>query len=140
MTVISVTPDFAIAAGVGAGDVPALVDRGVSTVIAVAPDTDGVAESEQVAARARQAGLKFSYVPVVIGLIGRDEIAAFSRALDAAAGPVLAYCHSGLRAVLMWALARQDALGRETVVDLARRAGFEIAAYLDDDSEALMAA
>ena len=137
---IALTPDFHVAANVTAGDVPGLAGDGYAAVIAVAPDTDGVGESRDVREAAGRNGLAFSHIPVLAGLITDEQVAAFSQALDAAQGPVLAYCHSGLRAVLLWALARQDELGREHVVEAARNAGFEIAAYMDDDEEALLAA
>ena len=140
MTTTSVTPEFAISSGIGAADMASIAGQGFAAAISVAPDTEGVGESVADSDAAREAGLAFHHVPVVVGLIEDDQIAAFAKALAAAEGPVLAYCHSGLRAVLMWALAREAELGRDEVVRLAAQAGFEIAAYLDNDEEALLAA
>lgn len=140
MNPILITPEFAVSAALDAEMVEALADRGLAALMGVAPDTDGVRESEAIRAQAHRAGIAFTHLPVVVGLITQAQVDAFRRALDAADGPVLAYCHSGLRAALMWALARQDELGRVHVIAKAKEAGFEISAYMDDDEEALLAA
>ena len=142
MNLIAVTPEFSIAAGMGTKDAPRVAAQGFASVVGLLPDgdADGVKDSDLMRAGVAAEGMAFTHLPVVIGLITRQEIRAFARALAAAEGPVLAYCHSGVRAILMWALAKREELGEATVVALAESAGFDIADYLEEDSEALLVA
>ena len=142
MHLIPVTKDFSVAFDVTAEDAAALADRGFAKGIHVLPDADtaGLTASEKMRASVEGAGMAFAHVPVVVGLITPKDIEAFAANLENAAGTVVAICHSGLRAVLMWALAKLDQLGEAVVLDLASCAGYDIAPYLGEDSEALLAA
>jgi len=142
MKLIDVTPDFSVVLRMRPEDAPAVAARGFAALIGVLPDEDGAGprESERMRLSAGREGLSFTHAPVVIGLISEADVAAFADALRSAEGRVAAYCHSGLRAVLMWAFAKRAELGDEAVIRAARRAGFDIAAWLAPESEALLAA
>ena len=142
MNLITVTPDFKVAADLKPEEVNDLIACGVRSVISTLPDAsaDAIPASEAMRGSVEAASASFAHVPVVIGLITPEQIDDFANALAASDGPVVAYCHSGLRAMLLWALAKKDDLGLETVIDIADRAGFDIAPYVDEDSEALLAA
>jgi len=60
---------------------------------------------DEIAAAAAAAGLDYVAIPVGHGGISGDQLQAMAQALDAAAGPVLAYCRSGTRSTMLWALA-----------------------------------
>ena len=50
-------------------------------------------------------------------------------ALDGAGGPVLAYCRSGTRSTLLWALAEASAGGDpDAIILAAHRAGYDASA------------
>ena len=142
MQVIPVTSKFSIALDVTADAAARAHALGFQSVIGLAPDeeAEGPRPSDLIRNAVEAEGVSFAHQPVVIGLIDDSDIDAFAARLNAASGPVLAYCRSGLRAALMWALAEKSNLGEAAVIDIAARAGFDIAAYVGDDSEALLAA
>ena len=142
MNITAITPQFSIAPAMTPDDVAIAAARGFRALVGAAPDVerDGPSDSDILRDRAARHGLAFAHTPVVIGLIGQSDVDAFATALELADGPVLAYCHSGLRATLLWAVANRDALGDEAVIAAAARAGFDLAPYLAEDSDALLAA
>jgi len=71
---------------------------------------DGEAPDEpqgaEIAAAARAAGIDYLAIPVGQGGFGQPQLDAMAEAIEGADGPVLAYCRSGTRSTLLWALAR----------------------------------
>ena len=84
----------------------ALKASGVAMIVNNRPDHEepGQPPSAEVEAAARAAGLDYRHIPVR-GL-SEQQIEAMEEALDAAQGPVLAFCKSGTRSIFLWALAR----------------------------------
>jgi uncharacterized protein (TIGR01244 family) len=79
-------------------------------------------------AAAEAAGLSYRHVPILRG-IGPADVEAMQEALaDAGDGQVLAFCRSGNRSALTWALAvRGEGRPREEVERKVEAAGFNAA-------------
>ena len=89
------------------------------------PDQPGAADIE---AAARAAGISYRHVSILRG-IGPADVEAMQEALRAAeGGQVLAFCRSGNRSALTWALAmRAEGVAREEVEEKVEAAGFSAA-------------
>ena len=77
-------------------------------------------------AAATAAGIRYRHVPILRG-IGPADVAAMAAALrDAGDGPTLAFCRSGNRSALAWALAMRES-GRPgaEVTAAVTQAGFD---------------
>lgn len=124
-----VTDGFAVAAQIAPSDLGELKGRGFVRVICNRPDGEepGQPAAAEIAASATAAGLEFRHIPVAGGF-PRDAIDATREALDNAGGPVFAYCRTGTRSTLLWALA-QASKGRdpEEIAAAAAGAGYDIA-------------
>lgn len=81
------------------------------------PDQPTSAEME---AAARAAGLGYAAIPITHAGFSEEQVIAMGDALAAAPGPVLAFCRSGTRSTLVWALARARA--GDDPVELAGKA------------------
>jgi uncharacterized protein (TIGR01244 family) len=79
----------------------------------------------EIEAAAAAAGLGYVAIPITHQGFTEAQVAAMGAALDAASGPVLAFCRSGTRSTLVWALA-QGRAGKD-FRELARKA--EAAGY-----------
>ena len=81
-----------------------------------------------IAAAARAAGLDYVAIPVTHAGFSEPQVRAMADALDGAAGKVLAYCRSGTRSTLLWALA-EASRGRplEDLTAAAAAAGYDLA-------------
>jgi sulfide:quinone oxidoreductase len=106
--IVRLTPDFAVSPQIVAGDIEAIAALGFRAIVAVRPDgeTAGEPMAGDVAALARSHGLDFRYVPAAShDLMEPETVNRFEAAVSGLDGPVLAYCKSGTRAAIVWALA-----------------------------------
>lgn len=88
------------------------------------PDQTPGAEIE---AAARAAGLGYVAIPVTHAGFSQAQVQAMAAAMADAEGPVLAYCRSGTRSTLLWAMAAASRGGNPD--DIARQAagaGYDI--------------
>lgn len=81
---------------------------GVTLIINNRPDGEdaGQPEGRAIADAAARAGMAYLAIPVTHAGFSGNQVEAMVAALDGATGPVLAYCRSGTRSTLLWALAR----------------------------------
>ena len=102
---------------------------GISTIINNRPDGEEPSEPQgaEIEAAALAVGLGYVAIPVTHAGFSGPQIAAMAVALENAAGPVLAYCRSGTRSTLLWALARTQ-LGddKATLQMKAARGGYDL--------------
>ena len=100
---------FAVAAQLGASDVPGVAAQGFRTLVNNRPDGEASGQPGQadIEAAARAAGLHYVYLPVIPGAITPDEARAMKQLLATAPGPVLAFCRSGSRSANLYSLALQ---------------------------------
>jgi uncharacterized protein (TIGR01244 family) len=90
-------------------------------------ESDDQTPGEQIEAAARAAGLDYVAIPVTHAGFSEAQVDAMSEALDGAGGPVLAYCRSGTRSTLLWALARAKAGDNPAVIaSNAAAAGYDV--------------
>ena len=81
----------------------------------------------EIEAAARAAGIDYVAIPVTHAGFSQAQVDAMAQALDTAGGPVLAYCRSGTRSTLLWALARAKAGDSPAVIaSHAAAAGYDV--------------
>lgn len=121
---ISVTPQ------IDAAGVDEAAAAGFAMIINNRPDGESPDEPQgaEIEAAARAAGLAYRAIPVTHSGFSAGQLDAMAEALEAAAGPVLAYCRSGTRSTLLWALTRARAGDdRSALAAKARAAGYDLA-------------
>lgn len=118
--------DVSVAPMLEPGDMSALAEQGVRAVICNRPDAE-VPPSHQAAAMqeaAEAAGLAFVYNPVAMPNLSLDAVHEQGDAIEAAEGPVVAYCASGTRSAILWALARAGRMDTREILGALERAGY----------------
>ena len=138
-----ITPSFAVAGELTAGDFAKLAQDGVRAVICNRPDGEerGQLEAADAAELAAVAGLAFRHVPAVkFDIFSGPVVAGMAAAIDGVEGPVVAYCKSGLRSALLWATVTAGDQPLEEVLAAVRAAGFELAGLADEIAAAAPAA
>lgn len=120
---ISVSPQITVE------DVARAKAQGVTLIINNRPDGESPDQtpSGRIEAAAREAGLDYLHIPVMGGPT-RVQAEAMREALEAATGPVLAYCRSGTRSIMTWAMgeALADSTPREELSRLGAEAGYDL--------------
>ena len=114
---------------------PEIAASGVTFLVNNRPDGEepGQPCAAQMAAAAEAAGLGYAHIPVAGGFSPK-QVEAMATALAERDGPVLAFCRSGTRSTLLWALAEAGrGADGETLMRKAAEAGYDlrpIAGYL----------
>lgn len=125
-----VTDDFSVAPQISLQDLQTAAAQGFKLVINNRPDGEDPTQpsSAEVEAAARAAGLDYVHIPVRGGPTP-DQIEANYRAVEAAGGPVLAFCRSGTRSIVTWSMGQfqADERSRDELVELGSNAGYDLA-------------
>ena len=128
MELSEIVEGYSVSPQITPSDFAALAEQGVHTVICNRPDAevppDLQAARMQEAAEA--AGIAFVYNPVVGIGMSPASIDEQSDAIAAADGTVVAYCASGMRSALMWALARAGTEPAEDILHTVAQAGYRM--------------
>ena len=103
---------------------------GFRTLINNRPDGEepGQASSAEIAAAARALGIDYVHIPVVASQIGEGDVRAFADALDSHPGPALAFCRTGTRSTMLWALSQAGKMPVDDILETARNAGYDLGA------------
>lgn len=125
-----VTPDFAVSPQITVPDVAAAAAGGFTLIVNNRPDgeTPGQPAGATIEAAARAAGVDYVAIPVV-GRPTGEQAAAMRTAVDGARGAALAYCRTGTRSIVAWALgqATGEATSASEITRLAAAAGYDLA-------------
>ncbi|MFP5330225.1 MAG: TIGR01244 family sulfur transferase [Alphaproteobacteria bacterium] len=109
-------------------EVARLKEEGVTMIVNNRPDAEepGQPLSAEIEKAAEEAGIAYRFVPIMRG-IGPADVECMSEALEAAGGKVLAFCRSGNRSALAWALARRSqGASIEELQQAAANAGIDL--------------
>ena len=119
---LSVTPQISVE------EVGELARLGFRSIIGNRPERETADQPawEQLAAEARRHGLEARHIPVIPGKIGDADVAAFQSALQDMPGPIAAFCRTGTRSAMLWALANPDRLSREDRLRIAAEQGYDL--------------
>jgi uncharacterized protein (TIGR01244 family) len=109
-------------------DVLGLKASGVTMIICNRPDDEepGQPLAADIQDAAQAEGLEFRHVPIIRG-IGPADVEAMKEAVEAAPGKLLAYCRTGNRSALTWAVARRgQGASVEEIQRAVAGAGFDL--------------
>lgn len=128
MQINALTPEYAVAGQIRPEDAEAIVAAGFHTVVCNRPDGEvtGDEQSAPIRAAVEAAGLVFHYNPVVNGAMNEENVRLQGAALAESDGPVFAYCRSGMRCSVVWALARAPEVPADDLIEAAARAGYDL--------------
>jgi uncharacterized protein (TIGR01244 family) len=106
---------------------------GVRTIVNNRPEgeADDQTPGPAIEAAARTAGIDYVAIPINPGSFGETQVRAMIDALDSADGKVLAYCRTGTRSTLLWALAQAArGVSLDKVASAAAAAGYDVSPVL----------
>jgi uncharacterized protein (TIGR01244 family) len=114
---------------IGLAEVAEAKAQGITLIINNRPEgeSDDQTPGGEIEAAARAAGLEYLAIPITHAGFSQAQVTAMAEALASAAGPVLAYCRSGTRSTLLWALA-EASRGTDpgVIAASAANAGYDI--------------
>ena len=130
MDIRELTATLSVAPQITPADVAQIANAGFKTIISNRPDGEEATQppSAEIEAAARIAGLDFIAQPVVSGAISDADVDAFTKILGGARGPVLAFCRTGTRCTMLWALSEARTQSPDSLVATAKQAGYDLTA------------
>ena len=126
MEIRTITPDYAVSPMIAPQDVSAIADAGFKIIICNRPDAEvpPILQANAMRTAAEAAGLTFIVNPVTHQGLNMDIVAIQKAA--AMQGPTLAYCASGTRSTIVWALGQADEMSADDIIAAAGQAGYDI--------------
>ncbi|TAL84954.1 MAG: TIGR01244 family phosphatase [Rhodanobacter sp.] len=125
------TDTLSVTGQIDPDDIARLAAQGFRSVINNRPDGEGDDQprSEALASAAQQAGLDYRHIPIVPGQLQDSQVGAFTDALEQMPGPTLAFCRTGTRSTMLWALGAVHDGNRtvDDVLETAAQAGYDLA-------------
>ena len=127
MDLRQLTPALAVSPQLAVEDIPELAKAGFKVLINNRPDDEIGADLDHdvMAAAAKAQGMRYHYLPFTPGNITPELIADFSEA-TAGRGPHVAYCRSGHRCTVLWALSQAGKRPEAEIVETAIQAGYDL--------------
>ena len=126
MTFKTLTDQLSVSAQISPAAVAEAAKAGYSVIISNRPDGEdpGQPDAATMRAAAEAAGMSYVHIPVSGGQFPPDAVAAFKEA--SAKGKTLAYCRSGTRCTVLWALGKPEGLSADEIISRAADAGYDI--------------
>jgi uncharacterized protein (TIGR01244 family) len=114
---------------IGLGEVAEAKAMGVRLIVNNRPEgeSDDQTPGAEIAAAAASAGMEYIAIPVTHAGFSTAQVDAMQDALARTDGRVLAYCRSGTRSTLLWALAAAKSGGNPSkIASQAAEAGYDV--------------
>ncbi|MDB6179204.1 TIGR01244 family sulfur transferase [Paracoccus sp. Z330] len=127
MDLRQLSPSLAVSPQIQPSDVASLAEAGFRVLVNNRPDqeVDAAIDHEAMARAAEEAGMTYHYLPFVPGQITPQLINDFAEA-TAGLGPVMAYCRSGNRSAVLWALSQAGKRPEGEIMQIAAEAGYDL--------------
>lgn len=128
MDIRQITEGYAVSPQIDPADAPAIRAAGFTVVIDNRPDGEIAPHlhTEAMRAAVQAEGMTFIANPVIGGALTEDNVVIQGAAIAAARGPVLAYCASGNRSSVVWALSQAGTRPAEELIALPARHGYQL--------------
>ena len=128
MDIRPLTPGYAVSPQIEPSDLPAIKAAGYVMVIDNRPDGEipPHLHTAEMRRAAEALGLTFVANPVIGGALTMENVTAQAQAMAAATGPVFAYCASGNRCSVVWALTQAGCRPADELIGVPARFGYNL--------------
>jgi uncharacterized protein (TIGR01244 family) len=130
MDIRRLTDRYAVSPQIAPEDVAALKAEGFVRIICNRPDGEipAAVQSAAVRSAAEAAGIDFVDLPILPGQFTPDLIARQAAAMEAP-GPVFAYCATGNRCSIVWAMTQAGKRPADELIGTAAKWGYNLEPY-----------
>ena len=125
---IKVSHNYHVSPQIEIEDIKQLADAGFTKIICNRPNEEIPSElhSDFMAIAAKEAGISFDILPLTHQSMTPENILKQATLIDAAYGPVLAYCATATRCTVIWALGQSGKISADDIIQTALNAGYNI--------------
>ncbi|WP_109464012.1 TIGR01244 family sulfur transferase [Albibacillus kandeliae] len=128
MNAHQLTPRYFVSPQLAPDDFREAAEAGFTTVICNRPDAE-VPSSLQAAAMREAAeaqGLRFEVLELTHQTMTPENVARQREMIEGSEGPVLAYCASGTRCSVVWALGQAPSMSADDILETTANAGYQL--------------
>jgi sulfide:quinone oxidoreductase len=128
MEIKSLSSDLSVAPQISPEDVNTIAAEGFRTLINNRPNGEapGQPSGDTIAQASESAGLDYKFQPVISGGFTLQDVEEFGQLLEAAEKPALAYCRTGTRCTMLWALSQAGKMDTDDIIEAAENAGYDL--------------
>ena len=128
MDIRAITPSYAVSPQIALEDLAAIKAAGYTTIINNRPDGEipPHLHHAQMQAAAQALGLTYVQNAVIGGAMTEANVAQQGAAIAASDGPVFAYCASGNRSSVVWALSNAGKMSTDDLIGLPAKFGYQL--------------
>ncbi|MFS4583042.1 TIGR01244 family sulfur transferase [Phaeobacter sp. C3_T13_0] len=124
----TLTPRYSVSPQISVEDLPQLAKAGFTTVICNRPDAEVPPshQAEAIRAAAEAHGLRFEVLPLTHQTMTPENVAKQQTLIETSEGAVLAYCASGTRCSVVWALSQASVMPIDDILTTTAQAGYQL--------------
>ncbi len=128
MEIRPITPRYAVSPQITVEDVPAIAKAGFVKVICNRPNNEVPPDqqSDAIGQAVREAGMEYELLELTHQTMTPENVALQRDLAESCSGPVLAYCASGTRCSVVWALGQCNRLSTDEILDATGKAGYAL--------------
>jgi sulfide:quinone oxidoreductase len=128
MKINKLTDQLSVSPQVALDDIAKLSALGFKSVICNRPDkeSDDQPKMSAVESAVKAAGLTWQHQPVVSGNITDQDVTDFSQLMAKLPQPVFAFCRTGTRCSILWALSQVNTMSVDDILNTAAEAGYNL--------------
>lgn len=126
--------DYVVSAQIEIADVSLIKEKGFKTIFCNRPDGEELNQItvKYIQDQAKQLGLSFIHQPVVGGQITQRDVDLFKSHYEVAEKPIFAYCRTGTRSSMLWALSESGDRSVDEILKLTAAAGYNLSSLFNN--------
>ena len=128
MQLNKIIEDYIVSDQVTLDDIKKIKEAGFKTIFCNRPDNEEANQVtvESIKKAAIANNIKFVHQPVIGGQITQEDIDQFSDYFEASEKPIFAYCRTGTRSSMLWALSESGKRSVDEILNLTSKAGYNL--------------
>lgn len=128
MNLKPLTTDLSVTPQIQPAEIAELAARGFKSIIGNRPEGETTEQPawSSLAAQAERHDLAARQIAVTVGQIGAADVERFAHVLRELPKPIAAFCRTGTRAAMLWALANPEGWTADERVQVAADQGFDL--------------
>ena len=133
MNKIQIHDNFSVSPQINLDNIKTLADEGVKTLICNRPDGEEPNQitCAEIKAAAAEHGINFIHIPVPGRVIDEESLNEFLEVIDGTDDKIHAYCKTGTRSSIFWALSHARGKSADQVLEKAASLGINLTPVAD---------
>lgn len=135
MELKTINLSLTVSAQISVDDITVLKEAGIESIICNRPNHEDPGQPDyiDIEKAAQKYGMQCRFMPVISGHVSVEKGLEFGQLIKELPKPIHAYCRSGTRCTILWALSElQTGADRDTVIKQAASAGYDVSRVIKD--------